>query len=91
MQPKNNKQNNNTMSIMPLRKLLSVTVNAFYIRRTPDVPDMVDLLEQIRSLDFDDISKGKENLRGDSMKLRNDFMKATMEAKRKLQYEGCLL
>ena len=78
------------MSITSIKKLLSVIANAFYIKRKPDAPDMVDLLEQIQSLDFDDISKGKENLRGDSVNLRNDFTKATMEAKRKLQCEGCL-
>lgn len=64
--------------------LKNISMNAFYIRRMSGTPILRDLWEEIQALDFDSISKGKKNLRGDRMKLRNDFKKATAEAKRKL-------
>lgn len=67
--------------------LKNMSMNAFYIRRTySGTPILQDLWKKIQALDFDGISKGKENLCGDSMKLKNDFIKATAEAKRKLQH-----
>ena len=66
--------------------LKNMAMNVFYIRRMSDTSFFRDLWKEIQALDFDGISKGKENLRGDRMKLRNDFKKATAEAKRKLQH-----
>ena len=67
--------------------LKNMTMNAYYIRRMSDTPFFRDLWKEIQVLDFDGISKGKKNLRGDRMKLKNNFIKATAEAKRKLSME----
>ena len=52
--------------------------------------DMGELEREIEALQFDDISKGKENIKEDFLRLRDDFAKSFLEAKNKLQYGGCL-
>lgn len=60
----------------------------------PSVPkdkEMEDLMDIIIELKFDGVSKDKENIRKDFYKLGSDFKKSTLEAKRRLEKEECLL
>lgn len=60
----------------------------------PSVPkdkEMEELMDIIIELEFDGVSKDKENIRKDFHKLGSDFKKSTLKAKRRLEKEECLL
>lgn len=57
----------------------------------PKDKEMKELMDLIVELEFDGVSKGKENIRKDFHRLGSDFKKSTLEAKRRLEKEECLL
>lgn len=71
-------------------KTLSRFGAAFNIQGTPSTPELEDIAQAIKDLDFGNYSSDKKNMRGDMYFLGNDFKKSTKEAKEKLQRGECL-
>lgn len=63
---------------------------AFNIQETPSIPELEDIAQAIKDLDFGDYSSDKKNMRRDIYSLGTDFKKSTNEAKDKLHHGECL-
>lgn len=75
-----------------VKRMIYIMLRAFDMRkRMPDDKELKELMKEIERLEFDDISKGKENIRKDFLNLGEDFKKSSMLAKEKLEKEGCLI
>lgn len=73
------------------RRVFNIIRNAFGLKGyVPSDKDFKDMYKSISSLEFDGISKGKENLRGDVYNLNRDFRKSVDDAKSQMTEKGCL-
>lgn len=74
-----------------IKKIFHIIYRSFNLRsNAPEDKEMEDLMKSIINLEFDSVSKGKENIRGDIYRFGSDFKKSVFEAKEKLEKEGCL-
>lgn len=70
------------------RRVFNIIRNAFGLKGyVPSDKDFKDMYKSISSLEFDGISKGKENLRGDVYNLDRDFRKSVDDAKSQMTYD----
>ena len=75
-----------------IKRIFHIIFMSFDLRSyVPRDKEMEELMDIIVELEFDGVSKGKENIRKDFHRLSSDFKKSTLEAKNKLEKEGCLL
>lgn len=78
------------MNIKCIKKTLSRFGAAFNIQETPSTPELEDIAQAIKDLDFGSYSSDKKNMRGDMFSLGNDLKKFSNEAKERLGRGECL-
>lgn len=67
-----------------IKRVIRIIFSSFDVREyCPKDEGMKNLMKEIQHLEYDGVTKGKENMRNDFYKLRNDFLKSVLGAKEK--------
>ena len=71
-----------------IKRVIRIIFSSFDLREyCPEDKGMKSLMNEIQHLEYDGVTKGKENMRNDFYKLRNDFLKSVLDAKEKTEKE----
>ena len=72
------------------KKLLGSVYTAFNLRRKASDPLLAGIRKSIWEVEYLDVASGKDNMRKDIYRLRQDFKKAISEASDKIEKGECL-
>lgn len=72
------------MNIKCIKKTLSRFGAAFNIQETPSTPELEDIAQAIKDLDFGSYSSDKKNMRGDMFSLGNDLKNSLTKPRKDL-------